>query len=346
MNKLSVALPALLLALLSPSLRAESFLDIVRLDPAADAILPAGASVEKLADGFTWTEGTVWRKSGGCLLFSDIPRNTIYRWKEGAGISVFLRPAGYSLGTDPDWELGSNALTFDSRDRLVLCNHGLRRITCLNESVFTQVTLAEKYLGRRLNSPNDLVFKSNGDLYFTDPPYGLDGRNKDPKKELDFNGVFRLTPQGELTLLTRDLTFPNGIAFSPDEKTLYVAVSDPEHAVWMAYDVQPDGGIANGRVLLDVTDLIKGGAPGGPDGMKVDRQGNIFAAAPGGMMVISPQGKVLARLLAHQPADPKAPRLRIANCAWGDDGLTLYIAATSNILRLRTSIGGVIPGAP
>jgi len=307
---------------------------IVRLDPALDALIPPEAKIETLAGGFTWTEGPVWRKSGGYLLFSDIPRNTIYRWKEGEGISVFLRPAGYDLGDTPDWELGSNALIFDVQDRLVMCDHGNRRIDWLNESVFTKTTLAEKYLGKRFNSPNDLVFKSNGDLYFTDPPYGLDKRNQDPKKELDFNGVFRLSPKGGLTLLTRDLTFPNGLGFSPDEKTFYVAVSDPKRAVWMAYDVQTDGTIANGRVFFDATDQVKAGRAGLPDGMKIDRSGNIFGAGPGGLYIISPGGRQLGLIQSLTPG------IRIANCAWGDDGSTLYFTATSYLMRIRLATKG------
>src|SRR6202022_1102334 len=197
-----------------------------RLDPAFDALVSPAAKIEKLPEGFTWSEGPVWGKSGGYLLFSDIPRNTIYRWKEGAGISVFMRPAGYSGATPAGWELGSNGLTIDANDALVMADHGNRQIARVVDSNFTKTTLVDRYEGKRLSSPNDLVYKSNGDLYFTDPPYGLTGKNNDPAKELTFNGVYRLTPNGEVTLLTRDLTYPNGIALSPDERTLYVAISD------------------------------------------------------------------------------------------------------------------------
>ncbi len=307
---------------------------IVRLDPALDALIPPDAKAEKLAGGFTWVEGPAWRKKEGYLLFSDIPKNTIYRWKEGEGISVFLRPAGYDLGDTPDWELGSNALIFDAQDRLVMCDHGNRRIDWVNEAVYTKTTLAEKYLGKRFNSPNDLVFKSNGDLYFTDPPYGLDKRNQDPKKELDFNGVFRLSPKGELTLLTKELTFPNGLGFSPDEKTFYVAVSDPQHAVWMAYDVQPDGTIANGRVFFDATDGVKQGKAGLPDGMKVDAQGDLFASGPGGLYIFSPAGKQLGLIQSLTPG------IRISNCAWGDGGSTFYFTATSYLMRIKLATKG------
>jgi gluconolactonase len=338
MKKSVLFLPALMFFLLvgglAPAQGDEAQFKIVRLDPALDDLILPDTRIETLAGDFTWTEGPVWRKSAGYLLFSDIPKNTIYRWKEGEGISVFLRPSGYDLGDTPDWELGSNALIFDAQNRLVMCNHGNRRIDWVNEAVFTKTTLAEKYHGKRFNSPNDLVFKSNGDLYFTDPPYGLDKRNQDPKKELDFNGVFRLSPQGELTLLTRDLTFPNGLGFSPDEKTFYVAVSDPQHPAWMAYDVQPDGTIANGRIFFDATEAMKQGKTGLPDGMKVDRRGNIFAAGPGGLYIFSPAGKQLGLIQSLTPA------VRVSNCAWGDDGSTLYFTATSYLMRIKLATKG------
>jgi gluconolactonase len=206
-----------------------TFGKIDRFDPAFDKLVPPDAKLEKLAEGFVWSEGPVWIRDGGYLVFSDVPKNTAFKWKEGEGISVFLKPSGYSGSTARGDEPGSNGLTVDSQGRLVLCQHGDRRVARL-EKDRTQTTLADKYLGKRLNSPNDLVYKSNGDLYFTDPPYGLKGENQDPKKELPYNGVYRLSKNGELTLLTSELTYPNGIALSPDEQTLYVAVSDPNGA--------------------------------------------------------------------------------------------------------------------
>jgi gluconolactonase len=302
-----------------------------RLDPAFDALVPAGARVETLADGFDWSEGPAWRRSGGYLLFSDIPKNTIYRWQQGQGLSVFLRPAGYTGPTPPGRELGSNGLAFDAQDQLVMADHGNRQIARLGETNYTKTTLADRYEGKRLNSPNDLVFRSNGDLYFTDPPYGLEGLNDNPAKELPFSGVYRRTPSGELTLLTRELTFPNGIAFSPDERTLYVANSDPKRPVWMAYDVQADGTIANGRVLFDATPLVHQGRKGLPDGMKVDRAGNLFASGPGGVLVIAPDGRHLGTITTAQVT---------ANCAFGDDGSTLYLTSDSQLLRVRLSTKG------
>jgi len=305
---------------------------IERLDPAFDALVPRDARLEKLADGFAWTEGPVWRKSGGYLLFSDIPNNTIVRWKEGQGISIFLRPAGYTGPTPLGRELGSNGLTLDTHDKLVMADHGNRQIARLNDSNFTKTTLADRYDGKRFNSPNDLVFHPNGDLYFTDPPYGLDEANRPKAKELPFNGVYRLKPNGELTLLTRDLTFPNGIAIAPDGRTLYVSVSDDAKPVWMSYDLQTDGTIARGRVFFDAAPLAAQGRIGAPDGMKVDRNGNLFAAGPGGVLVFSPNGKHLGTILTGE---------RTANVAFGDDGSTLYITADHTLMRIRLSTKGL-----
>ena len=304
---------------------------VERLDPALDALVPRDARVERLAGGFAWAEGPAWRKSGGYLLFSDAPHNTMWRWKEGEGLSVFLRPAGYTGTNPPGRELGSNGITIDASGAVVYADHGNRLVARLVDSNYTKVTLADRYQGKRFNSPNDLVFRSNGDLYFTDPPYGLAGQDGDPAKELSFNGVYRVRPNGEVTLLTRELTRPNGIAFSPDERTLYVANSDAAHAVWMAYDVNEDGTIANGRVLFDATPLAKQGKPGLPDGMKVDRAGNLFAGGPGGVLVITPQGKHLGTIVTGQPT---------ANCAWGDDGSTLYMTGNDQLFRIRLTTSG------
>jgi len=302
---------------------------IERVDPAFDRLVPQGAILEKLEQGFEWTEGPVWIRQGAFLLFSDIPNNVIHKWQEGKGISQFLKPSGYTGSTARGGEPGSNGLAVDREGRLVICQHGDRQIVRVEKDGSKRV-LASNYQGKKFNSPNDLVVRSNGDIYFTDPPYGLEKRNEDPAKELDFNGVYRLTPAGQVTLLTRELTFPNGIAFSPDEKTLYVAVSDPQHAVWMAYEVDKDGGIKNGKVFFDATPWV-GRYKGLPDGMKVDRQGNLFATGPGGVNVFSPAGKHLGRI---------NPGEATANCGWGDDGSTLYITADMYLCRIKTSTKG------
>lgn len=278
----------------------------------------------------TGAEGPIWIRGSGYLLFSDVPRNKVYKWSEGKPATVFLQPSGYTGSTPRGGEPGSNGLTVDSKGRLVLAEHGDRRIGRL-EANGKKTTLAEFYRFFRFNSPNDLVYNSKGDLYFTDPPYGLLGKNADPAKELPFCGVYRLKPSGEVTALIRDLTFPNGLAFSPDEKTLYVAVSDPDRAVITAYDVKADGTVENGRVFFDATPAAKAGLKGLPDGLKVDRKGNLFATAPGGVLILGPDGKHLGTI---------STGVATANCNWGNDGSVLYITADKSLLRVRTSTRG------
>lgn len=304
---------------------------IVRIDPRFDALVPRDAALEKLGDGFNWVEGPVWNRRESYLLFSDIPSNSILKWQEGKGISLFLKPSGYT-GAAPfeGREPGSNGLAYDAQGQLLLCEHGDRRIARMEVNK-QKTTLVDRYEGKRLNSPNDLVVKSNGDIYFTDPPYGLPKTFNDPRKELDFNGVYRLAKDGKLTLLTKELKAPNGIAFSPSEKTLYVAVSDSEHPVWMAYDVASDGTIANGRVFSDATAWSKS-KPGAPDGMKIDRAGNLFATGPGGIHVFAPDGTHLGIIETGVPT---------ANCAWGGtDGSTLYITANKALYRIKLTTKG------
>jgi gluconolactonase len=307
-----------------------TFGSIERNDPALDQLLAPDAKIEKLAEGFTWSEGPVWVKREGCLLFSDVPKNAVYKWKDGSmAATEFLKPSGYTGSRPRGGEPGSNGLLLDSSGRLVLCQHGDRQVALLEKGGrFTP--LAQYYHWRRFNSPNDAVYKSNGDLYFTDPPYGLEGNTNDPRKELPFSGVYRLAKDGTVTLVTAELNFPNGIAFSPDEQTLYVAVSDPEHAVWMAYDVNPYGLISSGRVFFDATSMVKE-KKGLPDGMKVDKSGNLFATGPGGVLIFSPNGKHLGTINTGEPT---------ANCNWGNDGSVLYITANDKICRIKTKTKG------
>lgn len=305
---------------------------IERDDPAFDKLVPRDAVLEKLADGFAWSEGPVWvPRDGGYLLFSDIPNNSIFKWTEAGGISLFMKPSGYTGSKPRGGEPGSNALVLDPQGRLVLCEHGDRRIARLEENG-KKTTLVDRYEGKRLNSPNDLVYKSNGDLYFTDPPYGLEKNWDDPARELDFCGVFRLAKDGKLTLLTRDMTRPNGLAFSPDEKTLYVANSDPQKAVWMAFAVKEDGTLDRGRVFFDATAWAKN-KKGLPDGMKLDLAGNLFATGPGGVHVFTPAGKHLGAI---------DPGVATSNCNWGNDGSTLYVTADKNLCRIRLSTKGKV----
>lgn len=302
---------------------------IVRDNPRLDELIAPDARIEVLASGFDWSEGPVWVKDGGFLLFSDIPRNSVMKWKEGEGVSLYLKPSGYTGVVDYGAEPGSNGLALDAQGRLIFCEHGDRRVSRLEKDGGKR-TLADNYLGKRFNSPNDVVVKSNGDLYFTDPPYGLPKHWDDPRRELDFCGVYRLATDGRLTLLTKEMTRPNGLAFSPDEKTLYVAQSDPQRAIWMAFPVQPDGTLGPGRVFHDVTALVDK-LPGLPDGMKVDKNGNLFATGPGGVHVFTPDGTHLGRIETGE---------KTANCAWGDDGSTLYITADMYLCRIRTKTKG------
>lgn len=304
---------------------------IERLDPALDALIPPGAQIEKLAEGFAWSEGPVWDPRNDCLYFSDVPNNVVFKWKEGVGTREFLLPSGYT-GTAPAGGQGSNGLALDAGGRLLLCEHGDRRVTRL-EKDGTKTTLAQYYLFRRLNSPNDLVLDAAGNLYFTDPPYGLKGGDASPDKELMFNGVYRLSRHGKLALLTRELSRPNGIALSPDDRTLYVNNSDPDRPIIMAYDLAPDGTLSHGRIFFDTKPLAEDPSRKGlPDGLRVDKWGNVFTTGPGGVLVLSPEGRHLGSILTGQAT---------ANCAFGgEDGSTLYMTAHMILCRVKTSTRG------
>jgi gluconolactonase len=307
---------------------------VERIDPGIDALIAPDAKVEKLASGFEWAEGPVWLAKADCLLFSDVPRNVVFRWKEGEQTSEFIMPSGYT-GTKPrGGETGSNGLTVDSQGRLVLCQHGNRQVA-RREADGKFTPLAQYYNKFKFNSPNDLVFKKNGDLYFTDPPYGLEKNTNDPLRELNFQGVYRVTPKGKVELMIRDLTRPNGLAFSPDEKRLYVEVSDPAAANIWVYDMDEKGIPRNGRVFFNAQSFADKGGKGLPDGMKVDLKGNLFASCPGGIFVITPEGKHLGIINTGE---------KTANCAWGNDGSVLYMTADHFLCRIKTLTKGAIPG--
>ncbi len=283
-------------------------------DSAIWQLIPEKANLEHVATGFGGTEGPIWL--GDYLLFSDIPKNRIVRWcmcSDGPEITTFRSPSG-----------NSNGLTLDRNGRLIACEHSTRRVTRTEIDSSISV-LAERYEGRRLNSPNDVVVRSDGSIYFTDPSYGL--RNHTMWKELPFNGVYRLAPDGELVLLAKDFSLPNGLAFSPDETVLYIDDTQQRHI--RAFDVSPDGNISNGRVFID----MRGDGEWGPDGMKVDQQGNIYCTGSQGIWVISPSGKCLGRIIMRE---------RPANLAWGDsDWRTLYITASRSLYRLRLNVPGI-----
>jgi len=301
---------------------------IARTDKSIDELIPPSATIEKLAGGFRFTEGPLWFPDGR-LWFSDVQGNVVRQWSP-AGVTEILKPGGYDgAGAPADAFIGPNGMAADKDGAVLLCQHGNRRIARITPDRKVS-TVVDKFEGKRLNSPNDLVYKSDGSLYFTDPPYGLPGGDQDPKKEVPFNGVYRLA-NGKLQVLVKDLTRPNGIAFSPDEKILYVSNSDEKRKVWMRYDVQPDGTLADGKVFADVTQQT---AAGLPDGMKVDSKGNVYGTGPGGIWIFSPDGKELGRI---QP--PETP----ANCAWGDDGKSLYITAQTGLYRIKLAVEGYKP---
>jgi gluconolactonase len=333
----------LLLALILLAATASLFSqDIQKLDPVLDRIVAPDARIERVATGFDkWTEGPVWTHQG-TLLFAEIPANKIIEWSPGKGASVFMHPSGYE-GSEPfkGPEPGSNGMTLDADGRISVAGHA-RRTVWRMESVDpkAQLTvLADSYQGKKLNSPNDLVYKSDGSLYFTDPPYGLPTQgDNDPQKELQVNGVYRIArarqhkpgappERDQVQLVIKDLARPNGLAFSPDEKFLYVAESGKKQ--WMRYRVQPDGSVTDGTLFLDAsTDP----ADGGPDGLRVDKQGNIYGSGPGGVWIISSQGKHIGTI--------KVPE-RVSNVAWGDkDGKTLYITASTSLFRVKLKVPG------
>lgn len=304
---------------------------IVAFEDEFHKLVPEDAVIEVLGSGFDWSEGPLWvpQAEGGFLIFSDIPRNSVMKWSQTEGVSLFMKPSGYTGLGQYSREPGSNGLALDHQGRIIFCEHGDRRLSRLEHNGGKK-TIADSFNGKRFNSPNDAAVKSNGDVYFTDPPYGLPKGFGDPSREIDFCGVYRVCPDGEVTLLTDKMRAPNGIAFSPDEETLYVAQSDGREPVIMAFPVKTDGTLGEGRVFYSYSDTI-GKMPGGPDGLKVDRHGNLFATGPGGVYVITLAGKALGRIHTGQ---------RTANCAWGDpDGSVLYMTADSYLCRIKTRTG-------
>jgi gluconolactonase len=327
----------LLTSTVSSMLQAQSSLrtlgKIEVLDESLKSLVDPNSPMEVLADGFTWTEGPLWVKSEGDehLLFSDIPRNSIFKWSPKTGITLFMNPSGYTGVTYYGLEPGSNGLTMSAQGELILCEHGDRRVSKLTKGG-GKITLADKYQGRRLNSPNDAIVAKNGDVLFTDPPYGLPNRENDPRRELKHFGVYRIVAAtGEVQLLTTSLQRPNGIVLSPDESKLYIAQSDPKKAIWMQFDVDKNFKVSNEKVFYDATSEVDK-LPGLPDGMTVDSTGNLWATGPGGIYVFNPSGKLLGRLLTGE---------RTSNCTFGEDGSSLFITADTNLLRIRTKTKGV-----
>jgi gluconolactonase len=301
---------------------------IERIDKSLDAIMHQDAKIEIIAKGFDWSEGPLWVADHKMLLFSDVPKNTIYKWTEAGGVQVYLTPSGY-MGKDAySREPGSNGLTLQN-GKLIICQHGERRIASMNASltdpkpVFT--TIAGQYDGKKLNSPNDAVCRSNGDIFFTDPPYGLPRQENSPTKETPFQGVYKVSKDGKVKLLVDSITRPNGIAFLPGEKTFIVSNSDPAKALWYAFDLDGKDNVTNARIFYSAQEF-SGKAKGLPDGMKVDKQGNIFASGPGGIWIFNKEGKLLGKIKLQEAT---------SNCTLADDDKTLYLTSDMNIVRVK-----------
>ncbi len=299
---------------------------ILRMDPLIDSLISPESEIEILASGFEWSEGPLWLEEQQALLFSDVPANKIYRWSEKDSLSVYLEPSGYFGGRKDKREPGSNGLALDREGSLLLCQHGERQLAKMNAPLSDPkaeyIALASEWKGKKLNSPNDLVTHSSGAIFFTDPPYGLDEWDE---KELDFQGVYRLH-NGKLSLQIDSLYRPNGVALSPDEKILYVAQSDPERARYYAYDLDESGQVLGGRMLLDVSDQVALGKKGLPDGLKVHSSGIIFATGPGGVLVISKEGKHLGTIQTGEAT---------ANCAFDSAENYLYMTADMHLMRIK-----------
>lgn len=303
---------------------------IERLDAELNSLISEGAVIEIISEGYEWSEGPVWVSSHKMLLWSDVPTNTIHKWTEEKGTEVYLTPSGYT-GSVPSTsaEPGSNGLLLSSDNKLVLCQHGDRRMAVmdapLDQPSPTFKTIADQYDGKRFSSPNDAAYRSNGDLFFTDPPYGLPKHAEDPTKEIPFQGVYKVTTTGDVVLMTDSITRPNGIALTPDEKTLVVANSDPAKAIWYAFDFTADDLLTNARIFYDATENGKT-EKGLPDGFKFDRAGNMYASGPGGIWIFNKTGKVIGKIKLPNPA---------ANCALADDDKTLYITNDMYVLRVK-----------
>jgi len=331
--KLNPIITTGLLALLLISCTAQEYPttgSIERLSPELDRIIAPGTLPEILAEGFEWSEGPLWLPEQEKVIFSDIPNNSIFEWSEKAGLKLYLKPSGYTDTIARGGETGSNGLLLDAEGKLVLCQHGDRRmarmLTSLDAPEASFETIAGAWKGKRLNSPNDAVYHSNGTLYITDPAYGMELRYEDPRREMDFTGVFRITPEGEVSLMLKHLTAPNGIGLSPDENRIYVANSGGSTgSLWMEYDIEEDGSLQNERLFYDAgpaSDSLRGGA----DGLVVRNDGIIFATGPGGVWIMTPEGKHLGIILTGQAT---------SNCTLDAENRYLYITADMYLMRIR-----------
>jgi gluconolactonase len=327
---LGVAATACAAAPAAPTRIAQATID--RWDPAMDAIVPKDWKIEKIAEGFGWAEGPIWIRSGGYLLFSDVPGNKTWKWSEKGGLEKFLDPSGAASFDTAIWrEAGSNGLGADGPNSILMADSGNRGIQRLDLKTKKKTPVAMTFEGRKFSSPNDVVRMKNGVVFFTDPPYGFKKYDDAPEKEIAFNGVFRVGKDGKVTAIEKELTRPNGVALSPDEKILYVAQSDSAKAIINAYTLDKDGNVTAKKLFHDTTDLVSDKAPGAPDGLTVAADGTVFTSAPGGILVLSKEGKRLGRIW-----DGK----QTANCKFGDDGKTLYMTSSDFVARIRLNIKG------
>lgn len=305
---------------------------IDRWDPAMDAIVPRDWKIEKLAEGFGWAEGPVWVKSGGYLLFTDVPGNKMWKWSDKGGLEKFLDPSGAATFDANIWrEAGANGLTIFDQNSILLADTGNRGIQKLDLRTKKKTPVAMSFEGKKFSSPNDVVKTRAGVVFFTDPPYGFKKFDDAPEKEIAFNGVYRVGKDGKVSVVDKELHRPNGVALSPDESTLYVAQSEPTKAIIMAYSLDKDGNVTGKRLFHDATDLVSKEAPGLPDGLAIAADGTIFTSAPGGVLVLSKEGKRLGRISNGKPT---------ANCKFGDDGRTLYLTSQNILARIRLNITG------
>ena len=307
--------------------QAERIGYVEKLDPALDQVIDAQAEVEIIAEGFEWSEGPLWVGKDSMLLFCDIPANTIYKWTASKGKEVYLTPSGYTSTVKRGGEIGSNGLLLDNQGRLILCQHGDRRIARMNAPLSSPkpdfTTLADRYNGKRFDSPNDAVITGNGDIYFTDPPYGLEKNAEDESKEAPYQGVYKLSADGRLTLLIDSITRPNGIAFLPGERQLIIANSDQAKPYWYIYDLAGNDSLTNGRIFYNATDAGKQ-QPGLPDGLKIDKNGIVYATGPGGVWIFDKTGKLLGKIRVNALT---------SNCAISTDRM-LYITADMYVLKV------------
>ena len=298
---------------------------VERLSPEIDNLIEKSAKIEILADGFEWSEGPVWSSQLNSVLFSDVPENVIYSWNEDKGLGTFTRPIGYSGKVPNLKKAGTNGLTIDADGNLIICMHGDRKITRLEKlNINRKVTLVNSFDGNLLNSPNDLVYDSKGNLYFTDPPYGLLEGDNDKLKEIEFNGVYKVSPNGDIEVLVKNLTRPNGISISNDEKILYVANSDKNNPVIMQYDLSEEGA-KNPSIFFDGRELTKKDI-GLFDGLKVHPTGNVFATGPGGVLVIKENGDHIGTIRTE---------VRTANCAFDENFQYLYMTSDMFLTRIK-----------